>query len=846
MADKPLYHGNSSSTPTYYGSSKGAGGKAMYGGESPVYYGAGSHYGSYGQYGGPAGNQDNGADGSVIGTITLSRILRVVSQRWLSVFVFVLVGLIVAFAVYRISPRIYEASSDFSMDTRKSASSHSSSPLDSAMPDFGANYAEIFNTRLPEWRSDKIVTKILQAYRKEHPTSINSDETIQSTLSGSNLELKRNSRLITITVSSTDPQLAAALADAYADAIEEFTDEENRVRCDRAVSQIHEKVEKKRGEVDKLDRQLQDVRAANKVDTLKSTHKTIEQGLTDATSRRLALETEIEQLEQWEKLLIAVQSDPERYGLLSSGTPRAQEIATDYRTFQDAISEKEKLLVTGLTEQHPDVITKQAEIESAKSRFLAATARALETERSDLQVARNKLSKFCVKEEELRAELMSYEQRIVLAESELTNLEAELGIARRVMEGLILDENKARLDAEFNNEIIRVARRATVPKKPVSPNPLIVFGVGISASLILGLIFVLVLDNLEDTIVNLGDIEGRLALKVLAVLPHVRLRHREQVAKFAAEDKYSQFSETVAGLRNLLDSPRYEAMSHVLLVISTQPGEGKTITSTSIAISYSQAGKKTLHVDFDLRRPRLAKIWDLTLKEETSFSHTLQKSSEKAPDFASLIQKSGMPNLDVIASLPPDGVAPSSIFGSAVVAEFFEWARANYDRIVIDAPPFGVVGDTVSLSVLADGILIMCRPDRTHFKPIQFCSRTLTEAGANILGVIVNDVELSDVSSFSPTHHHSYGYRYGYGYGRGYGYGYGYRPAKSKSNASTEPMAEDKDKEDEPKEAKDSKEAPKDENKSAETLAETPAGKPSEETSASKHSKRDHDFSDGE
>ena len=59
-------------------------------------------------------------------------------------------------------------------------------------------------------------------------------------------------------------------------------------------------------------------------------------------------------------------------------------------------------------------------------------------------------------------------------------------------------------------------------------------------------------------------------------------------------------------------------------------------------------------------------------------------------------------------------------------------------------------------------------------------------------------------------------------------------------------MAEDKDKEDEPKEAKDSKEAPKDENKSAETLAETPAGKPSEETSASKHSKRDHDFSDGE
>lgn len=844
MADKPLYYGNSKSSPMYYGSSKGAG-KALYGGKSPVYYGASSHYGSYGQYGSYSGNapQGGGDDNSVVGTITFSRIIRVVSQRWLSVFVFVLIGLIVAFAVYRISPRIYEASSDFSMDTRKS-SKGSNNVLDSAMPDLGQNYAEIFNTRLPEWRSDRIVTKILQSYRKEHPTSVNSDETIQSTLSGSQLELMRNSRLITITVRSTDPQLAAALADAYADAIEDFTDEENKVRCDKAVSQIHENVEKKRREVDKLDRKLQDVRTANKLDSLKSNHKTTEQGLSDATSRRLALETEIEQLEQWEKLLVAVQSDPERYGLLSSGTPREQEIANDYRAFQDSLAEKDKLLVQGLTEQHPEVLEKIAEIESAKNRFLAATARALETERSDLQVARNKLENFRAKEEELRSELMSYEQRIILAESELTNLDAELGIARRVMEGLILDENKARLDAENNNEIIRVARRATVPTKPISPNPVIVFGAGIAASFFLGLIFVLILDNLEDTIVNLGDIEGRLSLKVLAVLPHVRLRHREQVAKFAAEDKYSQFSETVAGLRNLLDSPRYEAMSHCLLIISTQPGEGKTITSTSMAISYAQAGKKTLQVDFDLRRPRLAKIWKLDIKEEKSFSHTLQKAGEKTPDFASLVFKSDVQNLDVIASLPPDGVAPSSILGSAIVAEFFEWARANYDRIIIDAPPFGVVGDTVSLSMLADGILIMCRPDRTHFKPIQFCSRTLTEAGANILGVVVNDVELSNVSAFSPSSHHGYGYyRYGYGYGRGYGYGYGYRPAKSKAKAAQNAKQEDGKPEGETGGQK--AEEAKSEN-GAKPPVEAPAKPPVETKEEASSPKDAHDFSDGE
>ena len=305
-------------------------------------------------------------------------------------------------------------------------------------------------------------------------------------------------------------------------------------------------------------------------------------------------------------------------------------------------------------------------------------------------------------------------------------------------------------------------------------------------SLVLGILFVLILDNLEDTVVNLADIEGRLALKVLAVLPHVRRKKREEVAKFPVEEKYSQFAEAVAGLRNLLDSPRYNALSKCMLVISTQPGEGKSITSSSIAISYAQAGRKTLLVDFDLRRPRQARIWGLELTKETSFSHVLQAAGEGVrPDFSKSVQHSTVSGLDVLASLPPEGVDPATILGSSIVGEFFDWARANYDRIIVDSPPYGLVGDVVSLAVMVDSAMIMCCPDRTHFKPIQYCSRCLVEAGANILGVIVNDVEVSSSAAFSPSSHHHYGNYGKYGYGGGYGgyggyagYGYGYEPRK--------------------------------------------------------------------
>ncbi|MBO5751575.1 MAG: polysaccharide biosynthesis tyrosine autokinase [Kiritimatiellae bacterium] len=776
MADKPIYYASNSKSPMYYGGKSA--GPLYYGssGNSPMYYGAqkqyGAAYGGYMPYGGDFSGQD---EGSMMGTLTLGRVLRVVSQRWLSIFVFLLVGLIVAFAVYRISPTIYEATSEFTMDMRRSTGGmRTGNPLAEATPDYGNTYAEIFNTRISDWRSDKLITKVVQQYRATHPASTISDEEILGTLGAAKLELVKNSRIITISLRSKTPALCAALANSYAESIESFTDEENKIRCDKSVSQIHTNVERKRREVDKIAKQLLDFRTANKVDNLRSQRETVQQGLSKTTGDILALETEETQLVEWEKMLSSVQKDPASYGNLSTGVPRAQEIATEFRAYQDA-EEKHQKLMFAYTESHPEVIAANKGLELSRQRFLDAAARALLTGRSTLNVARNRLANLRNKQEELRNELASVEQRIVLAESGLGQLEAEFGVANRVLEGLIMDENKARIQAESNNEIVRVGRPAGVPSKPVLPNPTIIFGAGIAVSLLFGVLFVLIIDNLEDTIVNLSDIETRLALKVLGVLPHVRRRKREEVAKHLIEDKYSQFSESVAGIRNLLESPRYEAMSHCILIISTQPGEGKTITSTSIAISYAQAGRKTLLVDFDLRRPRLQRIWGIEIDQSKSFSHVLQSSVSQTPDFSAIVNNSPISNLDIVCSLPPDGISPATIFGSSIVPDFFTWARANYDHIIVDSPPYGVVGDVVSLSTMVDSSIIMCCPDRTHFRPIQYCARSLTEAGANILGVVVNDIEISNASAFTP---HSHSRRYG---GR-YGYGYGYRPVASAEN----------------------------------------------------------------
>ena len=757
---KPIYSGSAKKSPIYYGVS----------GNAPYYYGGGGNYGR------PAyGYDDPSQDpNSLVGTITPARVLRVISQRWITVLVFLLVGLVASFAVYRISPTIYEANSEFTMQMRSPKSSAPGTLGQMTEIDYGNTYEEVFNTRLSDWRSEKLITKIMQQYRANHPASTISDEELLDTLVGSELELVRRSRLITIAVRSGSAQLAADLANSYAEAIESFTDEENRLRCDKAVAQISEQVKKQRNVDERVSAALLNFRKAHKVDNLKSEREIVQQSLQKVTADVLELEAEVTSATEWEKVLEAAQETPEDFGALPSAGPRSSEIGQAYTDLQKCKLELNSLL-TSFTTSHPDVRIKQKNLDILKQQFTESVSRALATAHGNLASFRNQLAVHRKSRDRLTATLAEIDQKIISAESGLAQIESEKEISSLLLKQLQQDENTARIAAEANNEIVRVGRVASVPSKPVLPNPIVIFTLGIVGSLAFGFLFVLVLDHLEDTVISISDIETRLSLKVLAVLPHVRRKKREDVAKFVAENKYSQFAEAIAGLRNLLDSPRYAEMNKVLLVMSTQPAEGKSITSCSLAISNAQAHRKTLLVDFDLRRPRLAKVFGLTnLDVEHSFSHTLQRGGKC--DFSELVNRSGVEDLDVIASLKPEGVDPASIMGSRIVSEFFAWARENYDRVIIDSPPFGIVGDVVTLASMVDGVMVVCCPDRTHFRPIQSAVRNLAEAGATVLGVIVNDVETNQMDGAFSMHGH-----YGYGYG-----GYSYKPEAKAAAVSAE------------------------------------------------------------
>jgi Mrp family chromosome partitioning ATPase len=121
-----------------------------------------------------------------------------------------------------------------------------------------------------------------------------------------------------------------------------------------------------------------------------------------------------------------------------------------------------------------------------------------------------------------------------------------------------------------------------------------------------------------------------------------------------------------------------------------------------------------------------------------------------------LVYPSNCRNLSLIATRVIEKARPAELVGSAKVEEFLAWARNRFDRIVIDAPPLGIVSDALSLAGLADFVLVMARPAKSRKRAIRHTLRRFSEAGVANLAVVMNDV---DHSKFT---YHGYGPYYHY------------------------------------------------------------------------------------
>lgn len=217
-------------------------------------------------------------------------------------------------------------------------------------------------------------------------------------------------------------------------------------------------------------------------------------------------------------------------------------------------------------------------------------------------------------------------------------------------------------------------------------------------------------------------------------------------------DFRAPISEAYKTLRSNIQFSSLDKKIQTLVVTSSGPGEGKTTTSCSLAIAMAQAGKKTVLIDCDLRKPSVHR--NFKLSNERGLSTLLIGESKQSE----VIQKTWEENLDVITLgvRPPN---PSELLESVKMRNFLEALKETYEYIILDTPPVIMVTDALILAQFSDGCILVVAAGETHKEAIKKSKKLITNVNGHILGVVLNKLDLSKRKYFG---YDQYYYNYGY------------------------------------------------------------------------------------
>jgi capsular exopolysaccharide synthesis family protein len=323
------------------------------------------------------------------------------------------------------------------------------------------------------------------------------------------------------------------------------------------------------------------------------------------------------------------------------------------------------------------------------------------------------------------------------------------------------------LEAQINQSTIAVSvvKPAVPILSPVSPKKTINFLFAIIVGFGIGILLSIVRAFFDNTVKNEEQLDSTVLLAAVNF-------DEEAAVKPLTTDlgRYSARTESFRSLRTNLQSLGTSKNQKIFSITSCMPQEGKTTSSINLAISCAQAGKKTLLIEADLRRPTVGKYIQIGREKYVGFSEIMRSNSSSQ---VSLLSKKAIfqwgdfkLNIMMAGSIPAN---PAELLNSTRLNELLVILRRQYDIVIIDTPPVLPVTDAAIIASKVDGVILVARGGKTRASQFKGACETLRLVNAQIIGTVINMIPINT------REYDNYGYRYGYGrrYGRRYGGKYG-------------------------------------------------------------------------
>ena len=436
-------------------------------------------------------------------------------------------------------------------------------------------------------------------------------------------------------------------------------------------------------------------------------------------------------------------------------------LAAQIDRYNEMLIERKRLLRTS-TENNPAIINLDTSIRATKANVQATLEGTLQG--------------LFITKADLDREAKRYMRRI----SDAPGQERQyVSIARQqeIKAGLYLmllqkrEENAIMLAATANNA--KIIDDAIADVIPVSPKRSIIYLAALCLGIAIPVVVIYLIDLTKFKIEGRADVEKLTSVPIAGDIPLTDEKNTKEGSIAVFENQNNLMSETFRNIRTNIQF-MLQNDKKVILVTSTVSGEGKSFTSANLAISFSLLGKKVVIVGLDIRKPGLNKVFNLSSKEKG----ITQYLANQEMDLMSLVQSSDVNrNLYILpgGTVPPN---PTELLARDGLDKAIEILKKNFDYVILDTAPIGMVTDTLLIGRVADLSVYVCRADYTHKAEYTLINELYHEKKLPNLCTIINGVDLKK---------RKYGYYYGYGkygkhygYGKRYGYGYGYGQEKKK------------------------------------------------------------------
>ena len=332
------------------------------------------------------------------------------------------------------------------------------------------------------------------------------------------------------------------------------------------------------------------------------------------------------------------------------------------------------------------------------------------------------------------------------------NLKGALERHRALFNTVVDQLKQAQLAGDYGSISAQTIEPPNALRNPVRPQVALTLMLALLAGCALGSGAAVVADRLDQRIRTPEELRQALEVSLLGLIPQLPADEAAAsgaVGRISHALPRSPLAEAYKAARTNLEAIRRNRLAQVVLITSPQAGDGKSTTASNLAISVSQAGRRVLLIDADLRRPAQDRIHNL--RRDRGLVHLL---SAPLP-LADSVQSSQITGLDLITAgpVPPN---PAELLMSPRLGEILDEARRTYDLVLIDSSPLLAVTDPAVLGALVDGVLLVVRMSTTRHYDARRAVSILKAVGTPVLGTILNGV-VRDRGT--------YGYGYGYGYG---------------------------------------------------------------------------------